>query len=143
MVLNEKKFMRGNLGEIFRMCFQGRYMMLMMVRMCIGFLRGHACDTHALMQSIFAIYCGVVYNDLFAQGCNFFGSVYTFPTAPNTTAIRNSPTAVYPFGVDPIWHVAGNDLLFFNSLKMKLSVILGVTQVLFSPVCPLAYPSSF
>ena len=32
----------------------------------------------------------------------------------------------YPFGIDPIWGVAGNELVFMNSLKMKLAVIFGV-----------------
>merc|ERR1711935_1201399 len=37
--------------------------------------------------------------------------------------------AVYPFGLDPIWHVSTNELLFFNSFKMKLSVIFGILQM--------------
>ena len=31
--------------------------------------------------------------------------------------------------MDPAWHVASNELLFFNSFKMKLSVILGIAQM--------------
>ena len=38
---------------------------------------------------------------------------------------------VYPFGIDPIWHVANNDLVFLNSVKMKLSVVLGVFHMTF------------
>ncbi|ELA41493.1 uncharacterized protein VICG_01477 [Vittaforma corneae ATCC 50505] len=31
----------------------------------------------------------------------------------------------YPFGIDPIWHHADNKMIFINSLKMKLSLIIG------------------
>merc|ERR1712071_637178 len=44
-------------------------------------------------------------------------------------AAYGDPAGVYPFGLDPIWHVSANELLFFNSFKMKLSVIFGIVQM--------------
>merc|ERR1712084_144277 len=45
------------------------------------------------------------------------------------TAEYGSYESVYPFGLDPAWKVASNELLFFNSFKMKISVIFGIIQM--------------
>jgi len=37
----------------------------------------------------------------------------------------------YPFGLDPVWHGTKTELQFTNSMKMKMSVIIGVTQMMF------------
>jgi len=37
--------------------------------------------------------------------------------------------SIYPVGIDPLWHVTDNKITFFNSLKMKISIVVGVFQM--------------
>jgi len=58
-------------------------------------------------------------------------SRWTYAPGAKTATTSGKSADVYPFGVDPEWHRSDNDLLFFNSLKMKMSVVLGITQMTF------------
>ncbi|XP_065174747.1 V-type proton ATPase 116 kDa subunit a 1-like [Sycon ciliatum] len=109
-------------GEIFGTFYSGRYIILFM--------------------GLFSMYTGLLYNDCFSKSFNIFGSSWHVSTRPT----RDSPDVIYlapedmdtrnpyPFGIDPIWQVAENKLTFTNSYKMKMSVILGVTQMMFGVV---------
>lgn len=76
-------------------------------------------------MGFFAFYCGFIYNDFMSISPNFFGSCYNIN--PSDKSVTRNNNCIYPFGVDPVWSISSNDISFFNSLKMKLAVILGVT----------------
>lgn len=87
-------------------------------------------------MGLMAVYAGLIYNDYFSIGLDLFGSKYKFVDHSDGTVATSDyqygdPEGVYPFGVDPAWKLSTNELLFFNSLKMKMSVILGVVQMTF------------
>lgn len=86
-----------------------------------------------LLMGFFATYCGLIYNDMMAMPLNLFGSCYTNNAAETATTLKTD--CVYPFGIDPKWYVAKNELSFMNSLKMKLAVIYGVTQMTLGIIC--------
>uniref|UniRef100_A0A915N3F5 V-type proton ATPase subunit a n=2 Tax=Meloidogyne incognita group TaxID=654580 RepID=A0A915N3F5_MELJA len=124
--------------EIFNMFFGGRYIILLM--------------------GLFSMHAGLVYNDAFAKSFSIFGSAWKNPY-PVVFAFSSSEqigkwlnhsehgkemlvelpsefafmkqSGPYPFGLDPIWNLAENKLNFANSMKMKLSVILGIAQMTF------------
>ncbi|WUR03011.1 V-type proton atpase subunit A (VPH1) [Vairimorpha necatrix] len=60
-----------------------------------------------------------------------FGFLYSdstsFPIDIFGGRIRNRTTVddIYPFGLDPDWHEAKNSMEFTNSVKMKMSIIIG------------------
>jgi len=88
------------------------------------------------MMGFFAIYAGFLYNDIFSLGVNIFGSrwdrvedVHEATYTPLYDTRNEGGLGPYPFGIDPAWHGATNELIFMNSLKMKMSVIVGVIQM--------------
>jgi V-type H+-transporting ATPase subunit a len=90
------------------------------------------------MMGFFGTYAGFMYNDFFCLGMDIFGTRWTQVHGPDPKSHYFEPTydiknnggpGPYPFGLDPTWHGASNELLFVNSLKMKISVLLGVAQM--------------
>jgi V-type H+-transporting ATPase subunit a len=110
LLYNESNFLnqirRGTMGEIPSMVFGGRYLLVMM--------------------GAFALYAGTIYNDCFSNPVHAFTSRWD----TNTTSL-DEYGGPYPYGVDPGWYHTTNELAFFNSMKMKLAVTLGVTQMTF------------
>ncbi|KZV99162.1 V0/A0 complex, 116-kDa subunit of ATPase [Exidia glandulosa HHB12029] len=113
MISQERKWAKQDLGEIISMFFFGRYIILLM--------------------GIFAIYTGFIYNDVFSKTMHIWHSAWSFPAINGTGTVEAALTGTrYPFGLDPGWHGADNALVFTNSFKMKMSIILGVIHMTFA-----------
>ncbi|KAM9457426.1 V-type proton ATPase 116 kDa subunit a isoform 1-T1 [Clarias gariepinus] len=129
LVLRERRLSaQKNDNEMFSMVFSGRYIILLM--------------------GLFSMYTGIIYNDCFSKSLNVFGSGWSvrhmfkdgnwtmedlnehrlLQMDPAVPGVFGGP---YPIGIDPIWNIAANKLTFLNSYKMKMSIILGVTHMLF------------
>ncbi|XP_062022288.1 V-type proton ATPase subunit a3-like isoform X2 [Rosa rugosa] len=112
-IIRERKFSSQKLGDIIEMTFGGRYVIFMM--------------------ALFSIYTGLIYNEFFSVPFEIFGpSAYGCrdPSCRDaTTAGLTKVRDTYPFGVDPKWHGSRSELPFLNSLKMKMSILLGVAQM--------------
>jgi len=90
-------------------------------------------------MGLMAVYASLVYNDYFSIGLNLFGSNWSYTehvdgAKATLLGTYGDPATVYRFGVDPAWKISNNELLFYNSMKMKMSVILGIIQMIFG-VC--------
>ncbi|XP_055947177.1 V-type proton ATPase 116 kDa subunit a 1-like isoform X1 [Argiope bruennichi] len=121
MIIKEKQFLakKGD-NEIWNTMFGGRYIIFLM--------------------GLFSIYTGLIYNDAFSKSINIFGSPWKIPQMNVTKGVKSvilnpvvsfNDSSPYPFGLDPIWQSATNKIMFLNSYKMKVSIILGVSQMLF------------
>lgn len=95
-------------SEMFSMIYAGRYIILLM--------------------SIFSIYSGFLYNDVLSKSVGLFPSMFVYDQKTGTSTIK-SGSYVYPFGIDPLWNHAQNNLSFTNSVKMKLSIIFAVLHM--------------
>lgn len=108
LILKEKSWKHKKLHDLIQPAFDGRYILLLM--------------------GLFSIYAGFIYNEMFAVANNLFGTNWT-PVPGSNFYTRINHNRAYEFGVDPVWKGAGNELIFYNSLKMKMSIIIGVTHM--------------
>ncbi|KAG4183351.1 hypothetical protein ERO13_A09G105200v2 [Gossypium hirsutum] len=113
LIARESRLSTQKLGSFMEMLFGGRYVLLLM--------------------SLFSIYCGLIYNEFFSVPFHIFGgSAYKCRDA--TCSDAHSAGLIKfrdpdPFGVDPSWRGSRSELPFLNSLKMKMSILLGVAQM--------------
>ena len=127
------------LGSFMEMLFGGRYVILLM--------------------ALFSIYCGLIYNEFFSVPFHIFGGsayrcrdttcryvlcfnldlfyyfstrcwcAYYFLSSDAYTTGLVKYRDPYPFGVDPSWRGSRTELPYLNSLKMKMSILLGIAQM--------------
>jgi V-type H+-transporting ATPase subunit a len=76
----------------------------------------------------FSVYTGLMYNDIFSKTLHLFRSGWSFHTE-GAKQFGTFDGHTYPFGLDPAWHGADNNLVFVNSYKMKMSIVIGVIHV--------------
>ncbi|XP_059626733.1 V-type proton ATPase subunit a1 [Cornus florida] len=113
LIARERKLGSQKLGSFMEMLFGGRYILLLM--------------------ALFSIYCGLIYNEFFSVPYHIFGgSAYkcrdgNCSNAHTVGLIKYRDP--YPFGVDPSWRGSRSELPFLNSLKMKMSILLGIVQM--------------
>ncbi|GAA6061667.1 hypothetical protein JCM10212_000850 [Sporobolomyces blumeae] len=113
LILLEKRFTKGTGSEIFDTFYYGRYIIFLM--------------------GVFAIYTGLLYNDIFSLSLRIFPSGWRWPSEISDGAVEAISTGkTYFMGLDPNWHGADNILIFTNSLKMKMSVVMGVIHMSFA-----------
>ena len=86
-----------------------------------------------LLMGFFGMFCGFMYNDFASVPINF-STCYTVKIEGdpknNYNEYNKTNSCNYKFGLDPIWAGSLNELTVINSLKMKLSVILGVLHMI-------------
>uniref|UniRef100_A0A1Y1MG49 V-type proton ATPase subunit a n=2 Tax=Photinus pyralis TaxID=7054 RepID=A0A1Y1MG49_PHOPY len=125
MILKEKPLAAKKIdSEIWNIFFGGRYIIFLM--------------------GAFSMYTGMMYNDIFSKSFNIFGSAWKIhynssviydeiemTLNPSTSDYSGSP---YTFGLDPVWQLSKNKIIFQNAYKMKISIIFGVLHMLFGVV---------
>ncbi|EEP80443.1 vacuolar ATP synthase 98 kDa subunit [Uncinocarpus reesii 1704] len=95
-------------------------------------LIAEACHLDSLRKEIIQ---GLIYNDIFSRSLEIFPSAWQWPQdvqLGETVSATLKGNYRYPFGLDWGWHASSNNLLFTNSFKMKLAILLGWSHMTYS-----------
>ena len=82
-----------------------------------------------LLLSLCSIYCGLLYNEFMSVPLSMHDTCYEKDNEEPKFA-KKKDNCNFPFGMDTKWFIAENQLAFFNSFKMKFSVIIGVIHMM-------------
>ena len=82
-----------------------------------------------LLMGFFTFFCGLMYNDFASIPLKMFGDSCYEAHHGMKEAEYKGDDCIYPVGIDPAWYLGKNELTYMNSLKMKFSVIIGVSQM--------------
>jgi V-type H+-transporting ATPase subunit a len=121
MIYKEKEWAGQKLNELLELPFAGRYVILLM--------------------ALFAMYCGLLYNEFLSVPLKILPTAWTncenggqcdlivYKPGDGKPSLEGYPKRTYELGIDWMWKGAENELIYYNSLKMKMSIIIGVTHM--------------
>ncbi|OWT40027.1 V-type H+-transporting ATPase subunit I [Cryptococcus neoformans] len=112
MIFWERQIAKNGVNENVETFFFGRYLIVLM--------------------GIFSVFTGFMYNDIFSKTLHLWQSGWEWPSNSTGLVVAEPTGNIYPFGMDPMWHGSDNALIFNNSYKMKMSIILGVIHMTFA-----------
>jgi len=148
LVWKEKELMKQDLGDMVGLLFAGRYVILMMgiYSLYTGVIYNEFFSMPIEMFGPTHFYCNnktTITQLYYPPKPDYLPANVTWefdvggPVDPRDCKKFNG-TMQYPFtempyvfGMDPIWHGRKTELPYFNSWKMKMSIILGVVHMNF------------